>query len=238
MFKGYRNSEMCFKLFGVENQALIQAKEQIAALSDNKIKFTYQTEYGDVTVCFSFGADVDELNADSVIKSFIKTFSSVIYADQNVSLNEHAVNLLKLNRKVLCSAESFTGGGIARSIVQVPGASEVFYEGLVCYNTMAKHELLGVSPQTVRLKTVVSRDVAYEMARGLILSGKCDLAVATTGYASPCDDKTKPVGLCYIAAGGSNSIEVRRYNFFGTREEIMEQGKNAALFMLCKQLGA
>ena len=231
MFNQYAEGKECFKLYGVNEQSLKKAAEAVEKMSSGGVKLSF-------TLCKS-DAFVEIVNQsstavvfDSVIKSFINAFSSFIYANENISLQENAVALLKISGKKLCTAESFTGGAVANAIVSVAGASEVFYEGFVCYNTGAKIQRLGVSEQTVRAHTVVSREVAFEMVKGLLQNGNCDVAVATTGYASPTGDAQKPAGLCFIAVANEQKAEVFRYNFSGTREQIIEQGKNSALFAL------
>ena len=83
----------------------------------------------------------------------------------------------------------------------------------------------------------VSAVVAYQMAVGLLKSGKCDIAIATTGIAGPkSDDTDKPVGLCYIAVGMKDGVHTYRYNLNGDREEITETAKNTALFLAIKKL--
>ena len=75
------------------------------------------------------------------------------------------------------------------------------------------------------------------MAAGLLMGGKTDIAIATTGIAGPkSDDTNKPVGLCYIAVGTKNGVHTYRYVFPGNREEITETAKNTALFLAIKLL--
>lgn len=231
MFGDYGNGKILFKLFGADEKSLSSAKKIL--FEKFGVKSTYTCRYGDTL--FTIDGDSPEM-LDRASKAFIGTFGELIYANDNTDLAKHAVDLLKLGGRKLCVAESFTGGRVAHSIVSIPGASEVFYSGLVCYDTDAKISYLGVSPDTVRLKSVVSRDVAYEMVRGLLLNGKCDIALSTTGYASPTGDPSRPGGLCFIGAGEDDKVEVNRYLFAGDRVQVIEQGKNAALYMLCKLL--
>ncbi len=223
-----------FKLFGADKDALGLAVARLKEKYDG-IKAAFKTVYGD-TLFVIDGKDIPAEKLDSATKAFIKNFGTYIYAEGNVDLAAYAVDLLKIGKRKLCVAESFTGGRLAHSIVSIPGASEVFYSGLVCYDTDAKIRYLGVSEETVRLKTVVSRDVAFEMVRGLLSNGTCDVALSTTGYASPTGDPERPGGLCFIGAGEEDKVEVNGYRFKGGRPDVIEQGKNAALFMLCKTL--
>lgn len=151
--------------------------------------------------------------------------------ENKVCLNEYLVGLLKEKNLIVSSAESFTGGSIASAIVNVNGASNVFYEGLVTYNVNAKINRLNVSKQTVEKNTVVSSEVCCEMAYGLLNGGNCDLSVATTGYASPTNDE-KTNGLCYLAVATKSKIVCGRFVFEGSRKQIIEHGKDLALFML------
>ena len=83
----------------------------------------------------------------------------------------------------------------------------------------------------------VSDETAYEMASGLIATGDCDIAGATTGLAGPRSDRTElPVGLCYLAVGLKEKVYVYRHRFSGSREDITETAINYALFLAYRQL--
>jgi len=143
-------------------------------------------------------------------------------------MKEKIIKKLKENNLHISTAESFTGGSIAKSLVSVSGASEVFYEGIVCYNTKSKIERLKVEKNLIEKEGVVSFNVAKAMVNGLLLNSKCDIAVATTGYADKNSDG-KEVGLTYIAVGDKNNVYVEKNIFCGTREYIMEVATNRAL---------
>ncbi|MBQ7407714.1 MAG: CinA family protein [Clostridia bacterium] len=236
MLKDYSSESVAFKLYGQLGDSLQKAEKKIEHMSNGQITLLAQESDGDYLAVIAVKPNTDPLLLDDVLKSFIKTFSAFIYANEDISLQELAVQLLKISGKKLCTAESFTGGAVANAIVSVPGASEVFFEGLVCYNTLSKQQRLGVLPQTVREYSVVSKQVAFEMVKGLLSLENCDVAVSTTGYASPTGDDKKPCGLCYIGVATENKAQVVKYNFKGSREQIINQGKKAALFALCKLL--
>ncbi len=236
MLNEYNQGKLTFKLYGVEEDSLKEFEAYLKANISNDIFIEFSYCGDDCTLFLIKGEGASNELFDRAVKSFINTFASYIYANQEISLAENAVALLKVAGKRLCSAESFTGGSIAREIVLVPGASEVFFEGLVCYNTNAKIQRLGVDPITVKNHTVVSREVAFEMVRGLIDSGNCEIAVATTGYASPTGDSSKPCGLCYIAVANEQRAEVFRYNLKGERNQIIKKGTELALFQINKLL--
>ena len=140
------------------------------------------------------------------------------------------IELLKSKGLTISTAESFTGGNIASKLTSVSGASSVFYEGIVAYNENAKAQRLGVKKQTLEEFKPVSKQVAFEMAKGLASDGKCDLAISTTGIAGPnSDDSNFPVGLCFIGINLKGDITVYKYNLTGNRQEIVNQGTNLAI---------
>ena len=142
------------------------------------------------------------------------------------------VQALKSKNLYLSTAESFTAGNVASTIISVSGASQVFYEGLVCYNTQAKIDRLGVSGQTVEEFSVVSSQVAKQMIEGLLRTSRCDIALSTTGYAEACEEGL--AGLTYIAVGDKDNVIVEENTFCGTRKQITEKATQRALEILLK----
>jgi nicotinamide-nucleotide amidase len=156
---------------------------------------------------------------------------------EDTPLEKMLIELLRLRRKKIAVAESFTGGGVGRRIVSVSGASEVYVEGLNTYAESAKMRRLGVSEYTLRSQGAVSEQTAYEMAAGLLEQGGCDVSIATTGLAGPNSDGSGvPVGTCCIAIGLDDNVYVYRYTLQGGREEVTETAISYALFLACKQL--
>ena len=158
------------------------------------------------------------------------TFSDVVYSDIGTTLAETLYEELREANKRLATAESLTGGMLASAIVDVPGASEVFYGGVVAYTETAKMDRLGVLDSTLAECGAVSGETAVEMASGLI-SDDVSIAVATTGLAGPGGGSNdKPVGLVYIAVTDYDFTEVFEHRFYGDREEIRKQAKDYAMF--------
>ena len=122
-------------------------------------------------------------------------------------------------------------------MVEIPGISEVYFEGLNTYSNKSKIERLGVKEETLEKYGAVSAQTAYEMAYGLLETGNCNISIATTGIAGPKSDGTKkPVGLLYIAVGTEEHVSVYEYNLKGTRLSITETAINIALFLAFKKL--
>ena len=174
--------------------------------------------------------------ADEVVRILATDLRDYIYTLEDVPIAEQLVAALKLHRQRIATAESFTAGGVGRAIVRVPGASQVFYEGINAYDSRAKHARLGVSDFTLKTKGAVSDETACAMAAGLLGQGNCDLAIATTGNAGPEPSGDTPVGLCFIAIGTRERIRVFRYRLAGDRETITETAINLALFLAYKEI--
>ena len=138
---------------------------------------------------------------------------------------------LRAARDVLVTAESCTGGWIAKCLTDIPGSSEWFDCGMVAYSYEAKQALLGVRPQTLEEHGAVSRETAIEMVSGALVHSGATVAVAVTGIAGPGGGSPgKPVGTVWIAwkrRGGYARAEV--FHFGGDREAVRRQTVAAAL---------
>ena len=99
-------------------------------------------------------------------------------------------------------AESLTGGGLGFALTQIPGSSEVFLGGIISYTSDVKIKELGVASETLDQYTVVSEEVAIEMAEGARKKFGTTWAIATTGIAGPGDYKGIREGTVWIAIRG------------------------------------
>lgn len=157
-----------------------------------------------------------------------------------MSIEKQTVELLKSKKLKLATAESCTGGLIAKRITDVSGSSEVFEGGVVCYSNRFKENVLGVSPETLKKYGAVSQETAREMVRGVLSLTKADIAVAVTGIAGPSsDDTNKPVGLVYIAVSDGKSTIVKKLlnNFTGdVREQNRSISADTALEMIMEAI--
>ncbi len=206
-------------------------------LCDGKIRFFRERKFDEDVTSILYDSTTPKMTVDGVLRLLLDGLGDTVYAMNDVSLEEQLVQLLKIRGKKLSVAESFTGGGIAKRITSVSGASEVYFEGVNTYAEGAKIKRLGVSEYGLKTVGAVSDQTAYEMALGLLNTGDCDISIATTGLAGPKSDRSAlPVGLCFIAVGTKEKIFVYRYKFDGNRKEITEKAINYALFLAYKQL--
>lgn len=138
---------------------------------------------------------------------------------------------LRAGRQMLVSAESCTGGWIAKTVTDIAGSSEWFDCGMVVYSYEAKQAMLGVHPQTLETHGAVSRETAIEMVSGALVHSGASIAVAVTGIAGPGGgSEGKPVGTVWISwkrRGGYAHAEM--FHFDGDREAVRRQTVAAAL---------
>jgi nicotinamide-nucleotide amidase len=131
--------------------------------------------------------------------------------------------LLQSKRLKLSTAESCTGGWLAKTLTDRPGSSAWFEFGFVTYGNHAKHALLGVREQTLKDHGAVSQQVAEEMAVGAKRVSGADLAVAITGIAGPAGGTAdKPVGTVWLAGPAPGRCRGRP-TFAGNRDAICRQ---------------
>jgi len=138
----------------------------------------------------------------------------------------------------LATAESCTGGWIAKSCTDRPGSSVWFERGLVSYSNRAKRDLLGVAAATLEHEGAVSRAVAIEMATGALNRAGVDTALAVTGIAGPDGGSPdKPVGTVWFAwAVAGRTADAERVVFAGGREAVRRQTVAHALRGLIDRL--
>jgi nicotinamide-nucleotide amidase len=129
--------------------------------------------------------------------------------------------------KAVATAESCSGGWVAKAITDIPGSSEVFHYGIVSYSNGAKESLLGVQIDTLEQHGAVSEAVVAEMAEGALHLSGADIAVAVSGVAGPGGgSEDKPVGMVYFAWSVRDGAKVNSTtsckNFDGDRDLVRE----------------
>lgn len=140
------------------------------------------------------------------VKAILK--DKVIGVDVD-SLEEVCLRLLKERGLTVGTAESCTGGLMAKLLTDLPGSSAVFRGGVVSYTDAVKRGLLGVPEAMLAQYGAVSPQVAQAMAQGARSALGCDLALAATGVAGPDpDDRGNPIGLVYLALAWEGGCQV------------------------------
>lgn len=145
-----------------------------------------------------------------VINEIKNRLDGFVYGVDYTCIEEAVIEKLKEKHIKVATAESCTGGLIAKRITDVPGASEVFDCGIISYANEIKHRVLGVSEDDLKKYGAVSEPVARQMAQGALKVSGADIAVSVTGIAGPDSDSTnKPVGLVYIGLADRDNVWVR-----------------------------
>ncbi|MCF2674046.1 CinA family nicotinamide mononucleotide deamidase-related protein [Fusobacterium varium] len=170
---------------------------------------------------------------EKIVEKIYNKIGNYVFGENTDRLEKKVVELIKKLGMNISTAESCTGGMIASRLIDVPGVSEIFKEGIVSYSNDAKMKRLGVKKETLEKYGAVSKETAKEMVMGL----DSDIAIATTGIAGP-DGGTpeKPVGVVYIGIRVKNDIYVEKKFFNGDRMKIRERAVSQSLFSLIKIL--
>lgn len=140
----------------------------------------------------------------------------------------------------LATAESLTGGLLGATLTEVPGASKVYLGGTIAYATPMKTALLGIAPQLIAEHTVVSEQVALEMAIGLQERTDADCVISVTGVAGPDGQDGHAPGEVWICVVGPRipSIpqvqQTQRFDFTGDRASVRAQTVEAAFGILLR----
>lgn len=170
---------------------------------------------------------------EKIVKKIYNKMGEFIFGEDNDRLEKKVVELLKKLNMNISTAESCTGGMLASKLIDVPGISEVFYEGVVSYSNEAKINRLGVRKEILDKYGAVSEEVAKEMVMGLTT----DVALSTTGIAGPDGgSEEKPVGLVYMGIRIKDKIYVEKRVFRGDRNKVRERTVSHTLFTLIKIL--
>jgi nicotinamide-nucleotide amidase len=134
----------------------------------------------------------------------------------------------------LASAESCTGGWLAKIITDIPGSSAWFTGSVVCYSNEVKQSLLDVKAVTLDEFGAVSGETVLEMSGGIFQHTDADVAVSISGIAGPGGGtEDKPVGLVWLSWGErGKTVFSRPFNFEGNRDAVRMQSIEMALHKL------
>jgi nicotinamide-nucleotide amidase len=160
-----------------------------------------------------------------------------VFASTEAPMGELVTDALRQRGFTLATAESCTGGGIAREITDIPGSSDVFLGAIVSYSNQAKHTLLDVPEEVLERHGAVSAETAAAMAAGARQALGADVALSVTGIAGPGGGTAdKPVGLVYLHLSSPLGEQGSVHNFTGNRAIVRERATTAALHLIRSHL--
>ena len=161
----------------------------------------------------------------------------IVGFDEDETLEKVLGSLLTQQNKTISTAESCTGGKIAQILTSVSGASRYFKGSIVSYSTETKMAVLGIPEDLIKEYSVVSTEVAKQMAINVKNIMKTDYAIATTGNAGPLKgDSNSELGTVFIALATPNEVIIEEFNFGQPREKVIDRAVIKSLEILRKEI--
>jgi nicotinamide-nucleotide amidase len=161
----------------------------------------------------------------------------IVGYDEDETIEVVLAKLLTQKQVSLSTAESCTGGKIAQCVSSISGASAYFKGGVVAYSNQIKVDVLKVNPETIQKFSVVSKEVAKEMAINCKTIFNTDYAIATTGNAGPTKGNSDAeIGTVFIAIATPNDVFVEEFNFGQPREKVIDRAVNKTFEWLYKEI--
>ncbi len=160
-----------------------------------------------------------------------------IFSTRGESIEKVVGMYLMMKQKTLATAESCTGGLLSERLTRVPGSSDFFAGGAVCYSNELKTQFAGVPAALIEAEGAVSKPVARALAEGIRKRTGASIGVGITGIAGPSGGSAeKPLGLVYIALADERGTEVREFRFPGDRARVRWLASQSALEMTRRRL--
>ena len=170
---------------------------------------------------------------DAAVGELQAALGPAVYSTDGRGLEAVVGEMLRDRELTVAVAESCTGGLLASRITDVPGSSDYFDRGVVCYSNAAKTDLLGVPAELIREHGAVSEPVARAMAEGIRSRSTAQVGIGVTGIAGPSGGTDqKPVGTVSIAVLTEEASTVRTFNFLGGRDMVKFQASQTAMNLL------
>ena len=225
---------------GVPESYLAEMIKDWAASLPECIKLAYLPRPGIVRLrltvvdkCAQEAEQLLEVNIDKLLDIIGKH----VFGYDDISLEDALGKLLKERKLKVASAESCTGGNIARLLTSVPGSSAYFKGSVIAYDNQIKSRVLGVDPEIIESEGAVSKKVVEQMALGVCQNLGTQTSMATSGIAGP-DGGTeeKPVGTTWICVCHEGKTYAKQYLFWGTRERVIDQASFTAMQLLRRLL--
>jgi len=226
MIVGSGESTVEFKLRDMMNELTNPTLAPYAKEGEVMLRITAKAQSGEEA----------EKMTQPVIARVREVLGDIIYGMDVESLEQVVFQLLKEKNMTLSTAESCTGGFIAKRITDLRGSSAVFIGGAVTYATESKTAVLGIDPEFIAMHGVISGEVAIEMAKSARVLFNSSIAVSTTGLAGPEGDGINPVGTVFVAIASENEAFVTRLSSGFGRTRVRTLASNCALDMVRRYL--
>lgn len=227
-------------IFGIDEETIASILTSLK-LPAERIRYSYSGPE-DLQLEIIKNAESDNEKQIENLQNKIKALlGDAIYGINAISLENVVIELLKKREQKIATAESCTGGLLAKRLTDIPGSSAVFDLGLVTYANSAKINLLNVDAELINCKGAVSRSVAMAMALGIRRLAKSHYGIGITGIAGPDGGSPqKPVGTVYIGLAISEEEtfvkKIKPNPQINTRAMIRQHAASSALDLLRRYL--
>jgi nicotinamide-nucleotide amidase len=214
-----------------------EAITDLIASLPKHIKIAYLPGLGRVRVRISSSLGDSNAEVIEVSNRIVDKLGNIVFGYDDIALEEALGKILIEKGMTIGTAESCTGGNIAKMITNIPGSSSYFQGSIIAYSNTIKEKLLDVSPATLKNHGAVSEETVKEMVAGAIETLGVDVAIATSGIAGPGGGTpNKPVGTIWMAVGDQGKIVTRKLQLTKNRIKNIEYTSIAALNMSRKFL--
>ena len=205
------------------------------------MKLAYLPNLGKVRLRLSakgYNREEVETEMESLVKELVNHVKDIFVGfEEDESIQAIIGKKLTEQSKTLSVAESCTGGKIAELITANSGASAYFKGSIVSYATQVKKEILNISVDIIEKHSVVSKEVAEDMAKNVRQLFKTDYGIATTGNAGPTKgDADTEIGTVYIAIATPEAVFSEKFSFGNGRIKVINRASNKAFEMLLKEI--
>ena len=214
--------------------ALVKALDDwISGKADPRVKVAIRSLPGAMSVDFHVRAtDLSERTAamDRALADARKRLGDAVFGDGEDTIEDALLRVLVERGLTIAVAESSTGGAVCSRIINVPGASRAFLEGMVCYSNESKITRLEVPSEFLKMYGAVSESVALAMATGIRNVVGSDVGLAVTGILGPSGfTPDKPVGSTWIACDVEGALTTSSMTLSGGRRSMKRWAARAAI---------
>ena len=225
-------------IFGIGESSVNEVVKDLLSLSNPTLAPYAKDSYVKLRITAAASSEnVAQVEINKLKKEVYSRLGDYIFSEGNQSLEEIVQEKLEKYKYTISTAESCSGGLLSAKLVNLPGISNTFIEGIVAYSNSAKVRTLGIPEDVILKYGAVSKETALYMAKNVALINNTDVGISTTGIAGPGNDSTgKPVGLVYIGLYIRGKEYSQELNLFGNRNKIREMTTLYALDYLRKKL--
>lgn len=227
-------------VFGIPEARLAEVLTGFESELPENIRIAYLPSWGTIKLRLTGKGKEKDVLAKAISVQVSKLYSLVpdnIYGEDEESMEMKVGSLLHERKATLSTAESCTGGSVARLITSVPGSSDYFIGSVVAYSNSVKTDLLNVPEEIILRNGAVSRETVEAMAKGAAVLFGTTYSIATTGIAGPTGgSEEKPVGTVWIAVSGPDRIISEKFIFGNDRNINIARSSISALNLLRRQI--